>query len=233
MWSSLRSSLLTGGRKFSGAFPRMWKAYVDVLDKRPLPTQLATGLVVCSAGDALAQLVIEKHDKYDWHRCAFNAFWGLAYGGYFQHHWYKFLDTRYPVGGGNRVLMKKIAVDQSIEPLTFPGYFVISGFWEGHSWDWCKEKLKEEYWDTLVADYCVWFPTQVLNFTLVPPSQRVLFTCLVMVGWNCFLSYTAHTEQEELKKISSHEKDEALHSSESPQKGPPALPQGGPVSSKS
>ena len=41
-------------------------------------------------------------------------------------------------------------------------------------------------------DWCIWPPTQYINFTLVPPALRVLYVNVVTVIWDVFLSYIKH-----------------------------------------
>ena len=41
-------------------------------------------------------------------------------------------------------------------------------------------------------DWCIWPPTQWLNFTYVPERYRVLYVNVVTVVWDVFLSYSKH-----------------------------------------
>jgi protein Mpv17 len=41
---------------------------------------------------------------------------------------------------------------------------------------------------TMRACYCVWPLAHVINFSLVPSSQRILYINAVAIGWTAFLS---------------------------------------------
>ena len=49
-------------------FRRLWSAYNGALTRRPLQTQMVQGGIICGAGDAIAQVGLEKVEKYDYVR---------------------------------------------------------------------------------------------------------------------------------------------------------------------
>ena len=50
-------------------------------------------------------------------------------------------------------------------------------------------------------DWCIWPPTQYVNFVYVPPKYRVSYVNAVTVVWDVFLSYMKHFD--ELDKVGS------------------------------
>ena len=44
------------------------------------------------------------------------------------------------------------------------------------------------FWVSLVANWRVWLPAQLLNYALVPPHLRVLFGNAVSICWNMTLA---------------------------------------------
>lgn len=56
------------------------------------------------------------------------------------------------------------------------------------------EKLKQEWWPAVKANWVVWVPAQLLNFRFVPGSLQVLFSNVVGLFWNSYMSYISHTD---------------------------------------
>jgi protein Mpv17 len=54
------------------------------------------------------------------------------------------------------------------------------------------ETLRREYANTLVKNWALWTPAQMINFRYVPPHLQVLFGNCVAALWNGFLSFVAH-----------------------------------------
>lgn len=46
----------------------------------------------------------------------------------------------------------------------------------------------------LQMDWCVWPPTQMINFFFVPNHYQVVYVNTVTMLYNVFLSYIKHTE---------------------------------------
>lgn len=53
------------------------------------------------------------------------------------------------------------------------------------------EALRREYIGVMKANWLLWIPAQLANFKLVPLKYQVLFTNVVELVWNAFLSYAA------------------------------------------
>ena len=53
--------------------------------------------------------------------------------------------------------------------------------------------------DIILGSAAVWVPTNTLNFMFVPKAYRVVPTVMVSTGWNVYLSYATHREQEKEK----------------------------------
>jgi len=54
------------------------------------------------------------------------------------------------------------------------------------------EKYRNDLWPVVLANWAVWVPAQIINFSLVPEPLRVLYICLLSTLWNGFLSYVSH-----------------------------------------
>ncbi len=44
-------------------------------------------------------------------------------------------------------------------------------------------------------DWCIWPPTQYVNFVYVPTKYRVLYVNGITVIWDVFLSYMKHYDE--------------------------------------
>jgi protein Mpv17 len=53
------------------------------------------------------------------------------------------------------------------------------------------EALKREYMGIMKANWLVWIPAQLLNFKVVRLKYQVLFTNVVELFWNAYLSFAA------------------------------------------
>lgn len=51
-------------------------------------------------------------------------------------------------------------------------------------------KVRTVWWPTYSKALCVFAPTQIINFSLVPPHLRMLVLQNVGLGWNIFLSWS-------------------------------------------
>lgn len=70
---------------------------------------------------------------------------------------------------------------------------------EGHPEN-VSAKLKQDWFNTLVVNWKIWVPAQIINFSMVPPPLRVLFANCVALIWNAYLSFATHIEIEKNKK---------------------------------
>ena len=54
------------------------------------------------------------------------------------------------------------------------------------------EHVRSAWWDTVVANWKLWVPAQLINFGLVPIHWQVLFANGVATGWSIYLSRASH-----------------------------------------
>jgi hypothetical protein len=62
------------------------------------------------------------------------------------------------------------------------GYFTLMSLGTGGSWDDVRQKIRQDFWPTLLAELAVWPPIQAANFKLVAsPNHQLLVVNLVTV----------------------------------------------------
>lgn len=122
------------------------------------------------------------------------AVYGLLLSGPAPHYWYAWLDSAVPTPGGSAtptggVIAKKLLLDR----LLFAPPFVLAtmlslSMLNGGGLMEAVARARATFGETLVANWKLWTPAQLLNFMLVPPQWRVLFANAVAFVWNIALS---------------------------------------------
>ncbi|CAA9993416.1 unnamed protein product [Nesidiocoris tenuis] len=87
----------------------------------------------------------------------------------------------------------KVAVDQTLfAPVCIASFLSLTALLQGRD---VVKTLENDYLDVLSANYKLWPPVQVINFTLVPLYYRTLFVQLIALGWNTYLSTKVNKEK--------------------------------------
>ncbi|KAG7389541.1 hypothetical protein PHYPSEUDO_010186 [Phytophthora pseudosyringae] len=177
------------------AFRRAWDSYASLLETHPLSTKIVTGGAIAGLGDVGCQLVLEGEDgelKLDVKRTAIFTLLGGLLISPVLHVWYGFLSARLP-GVSAGAVAKRLALDQlGFAPTFLPVFLSTVLTLEGHAED-IPDKLRADWWPVTKANWAVWVPAQILNFRFVPGSMQVLFSNLVGLLWNAYLSYVSHS----------------------------------------
>lgn len=56
-----------------------------------------------------------------------------------------------------------------------------------------REKLENNWWNVLKANWTVWPPLQLVNLFFVPIHLRIVVSNVWSIGWNCYLSFVHNT----------------------------------------
>ncbi|KAF9074562.1 hypothetical protein BDP27DRAFT_1316450 [Rhodocollybia butyracea] len=176
--------------------------YSAAFAKRPMVTQSLTSAVIFGTGDVIAQQGIENKGlgNHDFARTARFVFYGSCLFGPVLTKWYQFINRR-QFSSQLRAITYKVALDQlALAPfVTVPMFFGTMSILEGQP-DEAIPRIKNAYTSTLARGWCLFIPAQIINFSLVPTSMRLLFHASIGLCWNTYLSFFNAKQRELLEE---------------------------------
>ncbi|KAF8956425.1 hypothetical protein BDZ97DRAFT_1925524 [Flammula alnicola] len=164
------------------------RSYNAVLLRRPMLTQCITAAVLFGAGDVVAQQGIEgKGKKHDFARTARLTFYGGALFGPAMTIWYQFLN-RLKFPSPTKALIYRVWLDQAmLTPAAVAFFYGSMSVLEGKPKE-AVDRIKAAYVPTLLRNWGVYIPTQIINFSFTPPHLRLVVVSVVSLFWNTYLS---------------------------------------------
>ncbi|KAI0673299.1 hypothetical protein C8Q78DRAFT_1124225 [Trametes maxima] len=182
------------------------QAFNAALIRKPMATQCATSAVLFGAGDVVAQQVFEKKGRdHDFVRTARLAFYGGAIFGPILTKWLQFLE-RLKFSSPTKGVVYRVYLDQGVfTPMVVGMFFSSMTLLEGKTIQDAKERIHEAYTPTLIRNWGVFIPTQVINFAIVPPHLRFVTVGVVSLFWNAYLSSVNAKKQVEVADNSTPE----------------------------
>jgi protein Mpv17 len=194
--------------------PDLWSYYCYELDAHPLTTKSVIGVIGTIMGDAIAQVTshfaFKQHHheastsspaappqraaefKYDFAHLGRLLLYTIFVGNPTSLAWFHWLDQfLMPDDPTSMVAVaSKVLVDQAVAapPLTVLFFLVMKALEGKPEEAWPTAAAQS--WPTLKLHYIVWPLAHVVNFALVPPSQRILYVNAVSVLWTAYMSYT-------------------------------------------
>uniref|UniRef100_A0A914W101 Mpv17-like protein 2 n=1 Tax=Plectus sambesii TaxID=2011161 RepID=A0A914W101_9BILA len=164
-----------------------------------LPTNIFLSVSLSAVGDLLQQsnlTLTERAEAHDLHRTAKMAALGLP-TGIICHFWYIWLDKNY-VGTHLRMIAKKAVIDQLVlSPVLWLVYFGAMGLIEQSGRQKFIERLHSCGIPMYAAEWFIWPPAQAINFYWLPTKFRVLYSNIVTLGFNWYISYLVHDQPDE------------------------------------
>ncbi|XP_024520528.1 PXMP2/4 family protein 2-like [Selaginella moellendorffii] len=169
----------------------LWSRYVGLLDSHPLVMKSLTAGLLNAFSDLFCQIVVEKSQTIDFQRLLSFTAIGIFMSGPGMHYWYGFLPKLIPYPGVLGLALR-IAADQFVfTPLGTGTFFAVLLTLEGRNQQlWSK--LQQDWLPTVIANWKVWIPFQLVNFGLVPPQLQAGAACLLGVIWSVFISFAGH-----------------------------------------
>ncbi|KAJ7260580.1 hypothetical protein C8J57DRAFT_1514513 [Mycena rebaudengoi] len=166
----------------------MFRAYNALLIRRPMIAQCSTAAFLFGAGDIIAQQAVERKGKeHDFLRTARLSFYGGALFGPAMTKWYQLLN-RLQFKNPTRGIVYRVWLDQFIlTPGAVIFFFGSMALLEGKPEE-AVPRIGAAYVPTLLRNWGVFIPTQIINFAFVPPHLRFVVVSVVSLFWNTYLS---------------------------------------------
>lgn len=146
----------------------------------------------------------ESHLRYDIRRTLRMGLFGLALYGPTSGLWYDALDrcVMPDAPASAAAVAAKTTLDQIIwAPVLVTSLFAwdlsCSGEGLGQGGSNLRSKMRRDLLPTLGVNWSFWPLFHLVNFRLVPPSDRVLYVNVVQVAYNVFLCWKAAARREE------------------------------------
>lgn len=178
--------------------------YHNLVKTRPLATNIISTGILFGTGDLLAQalerrqaqnkLQLQPATAFDGARTLRATTYGALGFAPLATKWFGFVAKTH-LGGASKFLntIGRVALDQGIFapfvgiPLYFSAMTVLETGTGGDVALRVKEKVTDNWYDTVLANWMVWPAVQLVNFAVVPVDLRLLVVNVVSIGWNCFL----------------------------------------------
>ena len=186
----IKATVNDGGKGGWGS--AIWVAYLRELNRRPVLTKMWTSGVINALGDILAQNFFETGERFRWKRLGVFTALGLLMVGPTLHVWYNAL-ARFFVTPGFRSAVGSLMFDQFLFAPAFCAVILSTlAMTETHQVQKIWPKLEQDWAPTIVMNWKIWIPAQLVNFWIIPTNLRVLFANVVALAWTTYLSYASH-----------------------------------------
>lgn len=171
------------------------RAYHQLLLTKPVITKSVTCGFLSFAGDVTAQYIEQKYSnkescivfRMDIGRTLRFTSFGLLIFGPCAHYWYQFLEHLFSKATTKSLICKVVADQTLFTPMAIVSVFSYVSLLEGHP-SFAIEKVRQDFWNTLKANWALWLPAQTINFRFTPAEYRVLFVNSVALIWNVYLA---------------------------------------------
>lgn len=196
-----------------------FKFYNQLLKVHPYKTNMATTGVLFGTGDCLAQFLFPRHIDDDVEKPTVFHFdrtlRAIIYGSFF----FAPVSVKWTVKTlplirspflsalrRSRMSLRRIEIHDNLFRLVVDSLFMPSLVWipmyntvmsalalHEDFLDVAAEKLRNNWWNVLKANWTVWPPLQLVNLFMVPVHLRIVVANVYSIGWNCYLSFVHNT----------------------------------------
>ena len=150
-----------------------------------------------STRSATSQFLFEDGKSVDVKRTLTFTFLGAFLVGPALHFWYGILGKIVTVGGSLGAGVR-LGLDQLAFAPVFLATFLSALFAIEGNTDKLPNKLKQDLFPTVVANWKIWVPFQFLNFRFVPANLQVGAANVIALAWNVYLSWASHKKVPEV-----------------------------------
>lgn len=193
----------------------LWGIYLRSLHTYAVLTVFLTSIVLWAIGDCLSQAIerrlhtenvddavtvvegeqdAEKAPRFKWGRFIGALIDGSLIAGVGGHYWYQWLDKFVTLKlmlrkGTGSFLATKMALEFLVwHPFNLLCFWTIVGFADGDSLSYVLSELSDDFIPTLLGEYLLWTPLDVLNFLFVPVHLQVILCSVGALIESIFLS---------------------------------------------
>lgn len=200
--------------------PKFFRSYNRLLKDHPYKTNMVTTGFLFGTGDCLAQYLFPHHiddDKEKPTEFHFDrTLRAMIYGSFFfSPICVKWVGKTLPfisspfLSALRRLKMSprkidthdnlfRLALDSLLMPslVWIPMYNTVMSALALHEnfLEVAADKLRNNWWNVLKANWTVWPPLQLVNLFFVPVHLRIVVANVWSIGWNCFLSFVHNTK---------------------------------------
>lgn len=164
----------------------LWFRYTELLDRHPLIVKSLTAGLLNAIADLVCQVLVERVSAVDLRRLLSFVAIGLFMSGPGLHYWFGILKNFVTVPGMGGVLLRTAADQLVFTPLGVVGFFVVLLNLEGRQAE-LPDKLRKDVIETVIANWKVWIPFQLVNFGFVPPQLQVAAAGVLGMVWSVFI----------------------------------------------
>ncbi|KAL4487911.1 hypothetical protein ABPG72_022771 [Tetrahymena utriculariae] len=179
----------------------LFKLYSNLLVTHPLKTKMATASVIFSAADIMCQKFVEEKKQIDYRRTCCNTFVGAFIQAPLLHGWMnvvlqRVLNIYLPRMGllvnatNTQKTIWSVVLDQLLySPFIQFFYYMSTNLLINGNLESGINAIKNKMPKSLVDSYKIWPASNYICYGYVPLQFRVLWTNLVGVGWQMYMSY--------------------------------------------
>ncbi|OJJ50008.1 hypothetical protein ASPZODRAFT_128596 [Penicilliopsis zonata CBS 506.65] len=183
----------------SSPLGRLGRSFANVQRRRPYTTQLSSSFVIFLFGDLSAQLFFPQpadsnseegeFAPYDPWRTGRHLVIGVV-SSIPQYKWFMFLHRNFNYTSKFRSILTKVAVQQAVFTPVFNTYFFgMQSLLAGGTIPETIERLKKALPVSISNSVKLWPIVTAFSFMYVPPEFRSVFSGIVAVGWQTYLSW--------------------------------------------
>ncbi|XP_068178830.1 mpv17-like protein [Antennarius striatus] len=165
----------------------MLQAFLSHTRRYPWVTNVTLYGCLFAGGDFVHQW-FARRDEIDWTQTRNVAVIAFSFHGNFNFFWLRFLERRFP-GNSAGMVVRKVLLDQTTAaPMATSVFYTGVSFLEGK--EDITEDWREKFLNTYKTGLMFWPFVQLLNFALVPPYTRTIFTGCCAFIWATFLCFS-------------------------------------------
>ena len=190
---------------------RPFRAYDRMQQRSPLMTQWESAIIIYYLGDLSSQAMVTEgfqHDRYEPLRGLRTMLIGAiaAIPGY---KWFNFLGTNFNYRSHAISLCVKIGIHQVFFVPLFNSYFFgMQTLLAGGSFADAKERVMNTVPVSWVKSCQFWPIVNAFSFTFVPLRYRNVFTGVIAIGWQTYLSWLNREDENRQQEVHSKAKKE-------------------------